>query len=81
MSKDERPILEKLDQLIQLVAIGLIENKKQRDQIRLLALAGIKPVRIAEILCTTSNTVNVALSNLRSEGELPKGGKSTHGKS
>jgi hypothetical protein len=81
VSNDRELILEKMDQLIQLVAIALVENRKQRDQIRLLALGGIKPVRIAEILRTTSNTVNVALSSLRSEGKLPKGAKRSNGKS
>jgi hypothetical protein len=36
-------IAEKLDTLIHLVCIALVENKKQKDQIRLLTLAGIGP--------------------------------------
>ncbi len=72
MHDDANLIADKLDQLIRLVAIALVENKKQRDQIRLLALAGVKPARIADILGTTPNTVSVTVSNLRSDGKLPK---------
>ncbi len=75
MDEDTKVIAEKLDSLIQLVAVALVENRKQREQIRLLALAGLKPTRIAEMLATTTNTVNVAMTSLRKEGLLPKGGK------
>jgi len=75
VGENENVIAEKLDTLIQLVAVALVENRKQRDQVRLLALVGMKPSRIAEILSTTQNTVNVALSSLRKEGQLPRGKK------
>lgn len=64
---DQESITERMDLIIQLIAIGLADGKKQKDQIRLLAGAGLKPKRIAEILGTTPNTVNVAMSNLRRE--------------
>jgi hypothetical protein len=69
------PVAEKLDIVIQLLAVALTEGKKQRDQIRLLALAGLNPSKIAEMLTTTPNTVNVCLSSLRKDGLLPKGKK------
>ena len=78
MANEMGEILEKLDTLIQLVAVMLVDGKRQRDQIRALALAGIAPSQIARTLNTTQNTVNVALSGLRREGEL-KGGKRKHG--
>ena len=73
-------IADKLDTLIRLVASALTEGKKQSEQIRVLALAGIKPTQIADILATTPNTVNVALSALRREGQIPSGGKKRNGK-
>ena len=64
--KDE--VVSKLDTIMKLLAASITDGKKQRDQIRLLYKAGIPPVQIADMLGTTSNTVNVAISNLRKEG-------------
>jgi tRNA A22 N-methylase len=64
-------IAEKLDTLIRLVCIALVENKIQKDQIRLLTLAGMGPSRIAALLGTTANTVKVAISNMRKGKTLP----------
>jgi hypothetical protein len=61
---------KKIDILTRLVAIGIVNGKKQRDQIRLLSLAGMPPSDIAALIGTTSNTVNVALSALRKEKRL-----------
>jgi DNA-directed RNA polymerase specialized sigma24 family protein len=69
--------LEKMDILLRLLAITLVNGKKQREQIRLLSLAGMAPKEIANLIGTSPNTVNVALSalrkakrmNLKSEGE------------
>lgn len=75
MDEDSKALAERLDALIGLVACGLVQGKKQREQIRILCLAGLKPSRIAEVLGTTPNTVNVALTNLRREGAVPKAQK------
>jgi len=56
---------EKLDMLVRLTAIALIDGKRQRDQVRLLSIAGMSPKEIADLIGTTSNTVNVALTSLR----------------
>ena len=56
---------ERLDMLVRLSAIALIDGKKQRDQVRLLSMAGMAPKEIAELIGTTPNTVNVALTSLR----------------
>jgi predicted ArsR family transcriptional regulator len=58
-------ISEKLDLLIRLEALALIEGRKQNDQLFLLSKAGFQPKTIAEILGTTPNTVRVQLSKLR----------------
>jgi hypothetical protein len=74
----EKDISSKLDTLIQLVAVALTDGKKeQKEQIRLLARAGLSPIRIAGILGTTSNSVNGAIAKMRDANELPdpKGGK------
>jgi DNA-directed RNA polymerase specialized sigma24 family protein len=74
MQKAEKEIIAtKLDTLIQLVAVALTENKKeQKEQIRLLVLAGLSPVRIAEILGTTGNSVNGAIATMRKAKQLPE---------
>ena len=58
-------VVDKLDVLIRLVAIGLCGDKKQKDKIQLLSSAGLQPKAIADLIGTTPNTVNVALSGLR----------------
>lgn len=66
MEKEKRESLEnKLDRLLRLMSIQLVDGKKQRDQIRLLSIAGMPPVEIAELIGTTPNTVNVYLSHIR----------------
>jgi DNA-directed RNA polymerase specialized sigma24 family protein len=61
---------KKIDVLTRLLAIGLVSGKKQRDQIRLLSIAGLGPSEIAALIGTSPNTVNVALSALRKEKRL-----------
>ena len=53
-----------------LLALSLIDGKKQRDQIRLLAAAGMDRHEIAGLVGTTAGTVSVAISNLRKQGGL-----------
>jgi DNA-directed RNA polymerase specialized sigma24 family protein len=69
---EEGLIASKLDTLIRLVAVALTENRKgQKEQIRLLALAGMAPGRIAEILGTSGNSVNGAIAKMREAKILP----------
>ncbi len=72
---NEREIADKLDILIRLTAIGLFEEKTQREKIYLLSMAGLPPKDIADILDTTSNTVSVSLSIMRKERKSGAGGK------
>jgi DNA-binding CsgD family transcriptional regulator len=53
-----------------LIAIGLVNGKTQKEQIRLLSIAGMGPKEIADLIGTTPNTVNVALSSLRKNGKM-----------
>ncbi len=61
----EELIVTKLDQLLRAVAIGLTRGVKQAEQIGLLNRAGFPPRDIADLLGTTRNRVNVALTNQR----------------
>lgn len=79
MQEAEKEVLaSKLDTLIQLVAVAVTYGKKeQKEQIRLLTLGGLPPVRIAGILGATTNSVNGAIAKMRDANELPdpKGGR------
>lgn len=61
----DKPIEQLLDEIARLLAANLIRGKKQIEAIEDLNRCGIQPKRIAELLGTTRNTVNVALANLR----------------
>jgi hypothetical protein len=59
-------ISEKLDVLIRLQAAALTaQMESTKDKIVFLSKAGLRPTLIAEIIGTTTNHVNVALSNAR----------------
>ncbi len=61
----ERLLLEKVDQILRIIAAFATKDMKQRDQIALLDRAGLQPKYIAELLGTSSNTVRVGLVGLR----------------
>jgi DNA-directed RNA polymerase specialized sigma24 family protein len=58
-------ILEKLDQILRILAAAATTGMKQREQIALLNRAGFQPKDIADLLGTSSNTVRVELVGLR----------------
>jgi hypothetical protein len=59
-------VAEKLDVLIRLQATALVAPMdSSKDKILFLAKVGLRPTLIAEILGTTTNHVNVALSKER----------------
>lgn len=49
--------------LLNLLALLLVHERKQVEQISFLNRAGFRPAEIAALLGTTRNTVSVALSN------------------
>ena len=53
--------------LVNLLALLLVQERKQADQITLLSRAGFRPVEIAALLGTTRNTVSVELSTQKRE--------------
>ena len=65
-------ISPKLDTLIRLTALSLVAGKKQQEQFFLLSAAGFQPKDIAELLNTTSNTVRVGLSLMRTKKKKEK---------
>jgi DNA-binding CsgD family transcriptional regulator len=69
-AEDTEDLKKKMELLVRLFAIHLVNGKSQREQIRLLSIAGMGPKDIADLLGTTPNTVNVALSALRKKGNL-----------
>jgi DNA-binding CsgD family transcriptional regulator len=72
MNEDTREIVERLDRLANLVAIGLLGGKTQREQIRLLSKGGFPPREIAELVGTTPNTVRVELTSIRKDKKKRK---------
>lgn len=60
-----KEILVRLDALIKLSTISSMKDQTQKEKIILLDSVGFGPKQISETLNTSSNTVNVALSNLR----------------
>lgn len=61
----QQQILDKLDLMIKLLAVGVIRGKEVREQIVTLSRMGISNKDIALILGKTQNTVNATLSQAR----------------
>lgn len=62
-------ILQKIDQILRILAAAATAGMKQREQIALLNRAGLQPKDIAELLGTSSNTVRVELVALRKSND------------
>jgi len=59
-------VAEKLDILIKLQAAALtMQMESTKEKIVFLSKAGLRPTLIADIIGTTTNHVNVTLSNAR----------------
>ncbi len=61
--------------LVNLLALLLIQERKQPEQIAFLNRAGFQPAEIAALLGTTRNTVSVQLSIQKRERQAAKTGK------
>lgn len=72
MPEEPKEVIDRLDKLIRLVAVGIVTGKPQNDQIDLLSKGGLQPRKIADLLGTTANTVRVALSTLRKKSKKKK---------
>ncbi len=58
-------ILEELRRITKILAKTATRDQTQKEQIKTLSDVGFQPKEIAELLGTTGNTVNVALSAMR----------------
>ncbi len=67
-----KEMLTKLDLLIGLMAISVLDGKPQKEQIELLDKAGLRPKEIAALVGTTRNTVSVTLSQMKKRNSKPK---------
>jgi DNA-directed RNA polymerase specialized sigma24 family protein len=64
--KQFKEITSKMDLVVRLLALNIVKDLKvQKDKIIALSSFGFGPSEIAKLLGTTSNTVNVALSEMR----------------
>jgi len=68
MQDSDQKLESELRIVRRLVALSLIDGRKQREQIKLLAAAGMDRHEIAELVGTTAGTVSVEMSNLRKRG-------------
>ena len=61
----DKEILQTQKEIVSLLAVLVRRGVMQSTVIQEMGNAGISPTRIAELLNTSRNTVNVALSNTR----------------
>jgi CRP-like cAMP-binding protein len=64
----EQKLESELRIIRRLLALSLIDSKKQREQIKLLASTGMDRHEIAELVGTTAGTVSVEMSHLKKQG-------------
>ena len=61
MSSDESNlVLMELRKIAKLLVLNLNQNRSQNDLIKAMSKVGFQPKEIADLIGTTSNTVNVA---------------------
>jgi hypothetical protein len=58
--------------VVNLLALHLVNERPQMDQVSLLARAGFRPSEIASLVGTTANTVSVILSKEKRERKSRK---------
>lgn len=66
-----KEVTDRLDKLARIIALASTQNLTMTERIYLLNRAGFSPKEIAETLGTSSNVVNVRLSEMRKK-ELKK---------
>ncbi|MCZ6594508.1 MAG: sigma factor-like helix-turn-helix DNA-binding protein [Bacteroidetes bacterium] len=58
-------IIEELRNIKKLLALSLVKEQSQVEQIEFLSNVGFQPKEIAEVLNTSANSVRVTLSRIR----------------
>lgn len=65
MVDGSKEILSRLDKIMRLLAVNMVFDKSQKEQIEMLSNVGFKPKEIADILGTSANTIRVGKSKLK----------------
>jgi uncharacterized spore protein YtfJ len=65
MRNNEEQILEKLDQILRVLALQVASDKSITEGARLLKIAGLDNQTIADVLNTTPQTIRAVTANLR----------------
>ena len=65
MKDKDKEIEAKLETIVKLLALSVIQDKTMSEKINILSSAGFQPKKIAEMIGTTANTVRVTLSGIR----------------
>jgi len=71
----EDRIIEKLDQLLRVIAIQVAPDKSLTERARILKLAGLDNRTIAEVLNTTDATIRSLTTNLKRRQPVPQAAK------
>lgn len=72
---DGRPMTTFESRLVSLLALLLVQERKQHEQIALLNRAGFRSAEIAGLLETTTNNVSVQLSSQKRQKEVGRARK------
>jgi hypothetical protein len=68
LSRNEfNQILEKLDVVIKLLAMNVVQGRTLKEQVKLLSETGLQPKQIASILGKKPGHIRVILYNVRKE--------------
>lgn len=65
MNDNQDLVIKKLDTLIKVNLISVIENKSFKEQVALMSSVGFTPKEIGEFLNKTSNHVSVTLNEIK----------------
>ena len=66
---NDEKVIKELITIKKLLALSLIKDLSQVEQIEFLSNAGFQPKEIAEIINTSANSVRVTLSRIRKKSK------------
>jgi len=67
-----KQLSNKMDIIIKLLAMNMVEGKQLKDQVSILSSFGFQPKQIADVLGKTPNNVRVILHRFRQERGEPE---------
>jgi DNA-binding NarL/FixJ family response regulator len=68
----EREVVDRLDQILRVLAIQVASDKSLTERARLLKMAGVDNKTIADILNTSDATIRTVTANLRGQKARPR---------